>query len=84
MSYVLLRLSRWNVGEKLLELVAWLVLLPRAGQQLANSFLVALLRMGSQLGERLTGLSIGGSDLQGGVGHSFPHCHRVESADKTC
>ena len=62
---VFLNLSRWNGAKKLLELVTWCVLLPRPGQQLADSFLVAPLRVRSQLVERLSGLFIGCSNLQG-------------------
>ena len=67
-------LSRWNGAKELLELVTWLASLPRPGQKLANSFLVALLGVSGQLGERLIGDFIRGSNLKGGVGQTLTNC----------
>ena len=80
---VFLHLSCWNGAEKLLELVAWLALLPGPAQQLAHPFLVALpTAVGGEFVERLSRVLIRCSNLKGRVGHIFTDSKRVESADE--
>ena len=78
----LLYLSCWNGAKKLLELVAWLVLLPGPGQKLADSFLVALPAVADEFAESLSRVLIRCSNLKGRVGHIFTDSKRVESADE--